>query len=298
MREEMGDSDSVARIAATCDVEECWTSVEGLRMRYLRSGSGPPLILLHGLLGYSFSWRFNIAAFAPHRTVYAPDMLGAGFSEGSATLDCSFRGSALRLLNFANNLGLTSFDLLGTSHGGAVAMTATALVREQDSAYVSRLILVAPVNPWSTHGRTLVPLLSASLVSKLASFTLQRCKFTYGPILRRLYGDPGRIAPGTLEGYSRPYLQPGSFRHPMQILCTWMRDLDELERSLPSIAQVPTLLIWGSRDTAVYPESASVLARHLRNCELIEFPGVGHLPYEEVPDEFNAAVIRFLMATQ
>ena len=291
-------SDSGPQTPATREFEECWTSVEGLRMRYLRSGSGPPLILLHGLLGYSFSWRFNIPAFAPHRTVYAPDMPGAGFSERSAKLDCSFRGSALRLLEFADNLGLTSFELLGTSHGGAVAMTATALLRQRESARVRRLILVAPVNPWSAHGRTLAPFLSVPAMSKLASFSLQHCKFTYGPILRRLYGDPGRIAPGTLEGYSRPYLQPGSFQYPMQILCTWTRDLDELERSLPLIAEIPTLLIWGSRDTAVYPESAPVLARHFRHCQLIEFPGVGHLPYEEVPEQFNTAVIKFLTATQ
>lgn len=294
----MQDSDSVPQTPATCECEECWTRVQGLRMRYLRSGSGPALILLHGLLGYSFSWRFSIPAFAKYRTVYAPDMPGAGFSERSAKLDCSFRGSALRVLEFADNIGLTSFDLLGTSHGGAVAMTVAAFLRERDSAHVRRLILVAPVNPWSAHGRTLAPFLSTSAMSKLASFSLQHCKFTYGPILRRLYGDPRRITPGTLEGYSRPYVQPGSFQYPMQILRTWMRDLDELERLLPSIAEVPTLLIWGSRDTAVYPESAPALARHFRYCELVEFPGVGHLPYEEVPEQFNAVVIRFLRATE
>jgi pimeloyl-ACP methyl ester carboxylesterase len=50
-------------------------------MRYLRAGSGPPLVLLHGLMGYSFSWRFAIPALAPLRTCYAPDLLGAGFSD-------------------------------------------------------------------------------------------------------------------------------------------------------------------------------------------------------------------------
>ena len=62
-------------------VEECWMDFDGARMRYLRAGSGPPLILLHGLLGYSFSWRYTLPALAPYATVYAPDMLGAGFSD-------------------------------------------------------------------------------------------------------------------------------------------------------------------------------------------------------------------------
>ena len=62
-------------------VEECWMDLDGARMRYLRAGSGPPLILLHGLMGYSFSWRYTLPALAPYATAYAPDLLGAGFSD-------------------------------------------------------------------------------------------------------------------------------------------------------------------------------------------------------------------------
>ena len=75
-------------------VEECWMDFDGARMRYLRAGSGPPLILLHGLLGYSFSWRFALPALAPYATVYAPDMLGAGFSGRPTGVDHSMRGTA------------------------------------------------------------------------------------------------------------------------------------------------------------------------------------------------------------
>src|SRR5208283_231037 len=107
-------------------VEECWMDIDGARMRYLRTGSGPALILLHGLLGYSFSWRYAMPALAPYRTVYAPDQLGAGFSDRPRELDHSMHATALRVLRFARNLGLESFDLLGTSRGGAVAMAAAA----------------------------------------------------------------------------------------------------------------------------------------------------------------------------
>ena len=58
--------------------------MDGARMRYLRAGSGPALILLHGLLGYSFSWRYTMPALVPYAKVYAPDMLGAGFSDRPA----------------------------------------------------------------------------------------------------------------------------------------------------------------------------------------------------------------------
>src|ERR1700752_3176329 len=107
-------------------VEECWMDFDGSRMRYLRAGSGPPLILLHGLLAYSFSWRYALPALSPYATAYAPDLLGAGFSDRPRGIDHSLRGTALRVLRFVENLGLSSFDLLGTSRGGAVAMAAAA----------------------------------------------------------------------------------------------------------------------------------------------------------------------------
>src|SRR5580704_3369308 len=128
-------------------IEECWMDFDGARMRYLRAGSGPAIILLHGLMGYSFSWRYAMPALAPHATVYALDLLGAGFSD-RPKVDHSMRATALRLLEFAQRLGLASFDLLGTSRGGAVAMSAAAEGLSDEISRVRRLILVAPVNPY------------------------------------------------------------------------------------------------------------------------------------------------------
>src|SRR6202040_2936279 len=79
-------------------VEECWMDLDGARVRYLRAGSGPPLILLHGLLAYSFSWRFTLQSLAPYATVYAPDLLGAGFSDRPRDIDHSMRATARRVL--------------------------------------------------------------------------------------------------------------------------------------------------------------------------------------------------------
>jgi len=108
-----------AGIGTSEGVEERWMEIDGARMRYLQTGSGPPLILLHGLLAYSFSWRYTMPALAPYATAFAPDLLGAGFSDRPKGLDHSMRGTALRVLRFADQLGLETFDLLGTSRGGA-----------------------------------------------------------------------------------------------------------------------------------------------------------------------------------
>ena len=128
-------------------VEERWATLgaapDSPRMRYLSAGSGPALVLVHGLLGYSFSWRFTVPVLAQRSTVYAIDLLGTGFSDRPPALDCSLKASAERLLQFTDKTGLAQFDLLGTSHGGAITMMAAALAPNR----IRRLILVDPVNP-------------------------------------------------------------------------------------------------------------------------------------------------------
>jgi pimeloyl-ACP methyl ester carboxylesterase len=295
-------------------VEECWMELDGARMRYLRAGSAkspllakdarngaptvspePALILVHGLLGYSFSWRFTMPALAPYATVYAPDMMGAGFSDRVAGIDHSMRGTARRLLRFIAGLGVTSFDLLGTSHGGAVAMMAAAqCLGGEPRLRLRRLVLVAPVNPYSAHGRRLAPFFGSSLGAALFRLSIGRMNFLYPYWHARMYGDRRRIPPGTLEGYVAPLAKPGLFDHALGIVRTWTPDLRELEATLPKLASIPTLLMWGSKDSAVYASSAERLAKYFPNSELVVFPGIGHLPYEECPEEFNRALIEFL----
>jgi pimeloyl-ACP methyl ester carboxylesterase len=115
--------------------------------------------------------------------------------------------------------------------------------------------------------------------------------------LRRMFGDPRRIPPDSLEGYRKPMRIPGSFEYGLAVAQSWNGDLRELELVLPRIAHLPTLLIWGSLDRLVDPASAAQLKQVFRNCRLVMFEGAGHLPYEEVPEEFNRAVAEFLSAS-
>jgi pimeloyl-ACP methyl ester carboxylesterase len=276
--------------ALTQSIEDHWITLDGARMRYLRSGYGPPLVLLHGLLGYSFSWRYAIPVLAQQATVHAVDMLGVGFSDRPSGLDGSLRACAERLLSFLDSVGVESCDLLGTSHGGAVCMMAAALAPER----FRRLVLVASVNPWSRRGAGMAAFLSSRPVAPVFLGLIPYLNFTHAYLLRRLYGDPRRIRPGTLEGYEAPFVIPGLFEYSLRILRTWNRDLEELQSVLPRIADIPALLLWGSQDVAVTPSSALPLSKQFVNCQVQIFDGVGHLPYEEVPDEFNQAVADFL----
>jgi pimeloyl-ACP methyl ester carboxylesterase len=275
---------------ATYNIEDHWITLDGARMRYLRSGSGPALLLLHGLLGYSFSWRYALPALASQSTVHAVDMLGVGFSDRPPGLDGSLRANVDRLLRFLDAVNVDSCDLLGTSHGGAVAMMTAALAPQR----IRRLILVAPVNPWSTRGKRIAAFLSSPTVMPAFLRVAPHLQPFHAYFLRRLYGDPRRIRPGTLEGYSAPFALPGAFESGLEILRTWSRDLEELRVVLPRIAKIPALLAWGALDAAVDPHSAEPLRRQFRDCRMLVFDGVGHLPYEEVPEEFNLAVAEFL----
>lgn len=290
----MNEVEEIPR-SATIDpgegVEECWMEFDGARMRYLKAGFGPGLILLHGLMGYSFSWRYVMPALAPYATVYAPDLLGAGFSD-RPQIDHSMHATALRVLKFADNLGLTSFDLLGTSRGGAVAMAAAAEC--VNTGRLRRLVLVCPVNPYSAHGRWLAPFFGTPFGAAIFRAAIVRRPSLYPYFHARLFADRNKIPPGSLAGYSAPLVKPGLFEHALGIVQTWSSDLLELEALLPKLADVPTLLMWGTKDPAVYFSSMEPLARHFRNVKTVVFPGVGHLPYEECAEEFNRALIQFL----
>lgn len=282
--------------AASIGIEEHRIELCGGSMRYLKAGSGRALILVHGLMGYAFSWRFTMPVLAPFGTVYAIDNLGAGFSTAPAGMDCTVRGTAERVLQFADAVGISEFDLLGTSHGGGVAIMTAALCAERQPQRLRRLVLVAPVNPWSPRGRRLVPFLNSPFGRFVFRHSIERRRWLDYLWLRRLFGDGSKIPPDSLAGYRLPIVKNHVFRHAGNILRNWSSDLGELESVLPTIRDYPTLLIWGTRDRAVHFVSAEPLRRNFRDARLVAFEGVGHLPYEEAAEKFNRVLIEFLTA--
>ncbi|HEX8816328.1 MAG TPA: alpha/beta hydrolase [Terriglobales bacterium] len=259
-------------------------------MRYLHAGSGQPVLLVHGLMGYSFSWRHVIPALAERHEVFAIDSVGTGFSERPAKLDCGLKASGQRLLRFMDAVGADQFDLVGTSHGGAVALMAACLL----PARVRRLVLAAPVNPWAPRGKKLAPFLSHPLVKPIFARAAHRSVAMRRYYFNRLWGDKRRIPVDVFEGYMKPLDKLSAWDYPMSILQRWNADLRELELALPRIGGIRTLLIWGSRDGGVAPKSAERLKQNFRNCQLVVMDGIGHLPYEEAPEEFNRTVREFL----
>ena len=291
--EQAGAVPEIARIPGT---EDCSVTLDGVRWRYLRAGSGPPLLLIHGFMAYSFSWRFNMEALSRHFSVYAVDLPGCGFSQRTDEPQCSLASDAEGVLRFMDHFGMEQADVLGTSRGGGVAIVLAALAAQQSKQHlIRRLALVCAINPWSSYGRFLTRLLSMAMGGLFVTRVLPRQHWLMLRYFRKLYGDPSRIAPGSIEGYTAGLDVPGSFEHILRIVRSWHCDLALIEESLPATSELPTLLLWGSRDTAVYPSSAYALQRRLKNSALVMLDGVGHVPYEEVPDEFNRVICDFLL---
>src|SRR5947209_14227021 len=117
------------------------TEIGGLQLHYSQAGQGRPLLLLHGLLGGSFCWRFNIEALAEKYGVYALDLPGAGLSDAPTETDCSMSTQADRAFQFIQKLNLRDLTVFGTSWGGAVALL-LARSEEHTSELQSRQYLV------------------------------------------------------------------------------------------------------------------------------------------------------------
>ena len=273
-------------------IEECWAIVAGHRMRYLRAGSGPPILLIHGLMAYSFSWRFVIPELTAFRTVYAPDLLGTGFSDHPDGMDFSVTAAAQRLWEFLDGVGVDRTDLVGSSLGGGIAARMAAMAPQR----VNKLVLAAPVNPWSRHGRLIVRLLATRPGSRMFVTMLPLIRATGEVWLKRLFGDPERIRPGTLAGYTTPLLQPTAWEYGLSIMRNWRDDMNQLERDYAALSEKPALLVWGDRDRAVLCSSGMQILKRMPKARLEVLGGVGHIPYEEVPDEFNRLLVDFLRA--
>jgi pimeloyl-ACP methyl ester carboxylesterase len=269
-----------------------WVLLDGLRVRFTHHGTGPALVLVHGLLGYSFSWRQVIPGFAAQFAVFAPDLPGAGFSDSGSTLDCRLAAAANRLLGFLDAVGVTSCDLVGSSYGGSTALMLAALAPSR----VRRLVLVSPANPWSRIGRIRLALLRNRAVAAAFPSLARPMWPLHDYFFRRMWGDPRRITPEMYRGYSAPLGRHGTFRHAVKIVRTWKQDMQQLQAILPQLSHVPTLLVWGSKDRTVDPASAEPLRRNFHSARIAIIDGAGHLPYEECPEEFGRIVLDFLQS--
>lgn len=268
--------------------------IQGQTIHYLTAGAGPPVLLVHGLLGGSFCWRFTLPVLAMHFTTIAVDLAGLGSCDDEG-VDCSMSCQAERLFGFVQSKGWRELVVIGCSFGGAVAMMLAARAAK-NSSRIRQVVLSAPVNPWSHFGEGRIRLLTTTLGGQFLRTVLPISHPCHRIAVRRMYGDPSRMPADAVEGYRRSVLRRGRAQNVLTALRSWSKDVNLLQKLIPQI-EVPTLLVWGDHDQTVDPNSAKALQQYLPNAELKLIPGAGHLPFEEMPQEFNRIVLEFLNRT-
>lgn len=276
---------------ANPELEEAFVVVDGAKLHYQRAGTGRPLLLLHGLVGSAKNWRCNISFLSRDSSVYAIDLFNMGESDRIPGLDAGLEATADRLASYMDALGLTEADIAGHSHGGAVAMMFAA----RHPGRVRRLILFAPANPFCDLGKQLISFYQTRFGTWFARKLPFLPRMLKATALSRMYGDPRRVAPDALDGYTQGLHIPGTVDHVLQIVQRWFEDMGLLRSVLPGLTEKPTLLIWGDRDRAVGLTSARELHRTLPQSRLIVLPGVGHIAFEETPDVCNQAMREWLV---
>lgn len=226
-------------------------------LHYTVSGSGPPLVLIHGLSGSVRWWQRNLPVLEREFTVYAPDLVGFGASRGQRVL--GIRDSAALLDAWMQAIDLGSPAVIGHSMGGHTALHLAAARPES----ISRLVLVAASALVS--GR----MLPHAVRLPLASFRGARA------FLPTLAFDAARAGPINLYRAARDILRDDASGLLEQVGC-------------------PTLLVWGERDVLVPRELGVRLAESIPGSRFVEIRGAGHNVMFDRADDFNRAVLPFL----
>jgi len=254
----------------------------GIRTFYLRAGSGPPLVMLHGAGGGGVLWAPVIDRLRRHFRVIIPDVVGYGESDKpDGPYDRLFFTVWLR--GFMDALGLKKAGLVGNSQGGAIA----AQFAMNNPAMTSHLVLVCSAGLCPLRGlgwTAIVDMIRAQIfVSKRSMLRLARhlvfdtSRFPLDSAARYL-----EAVAGMPEG-KRPFVN-GRGRA--------VRPFKPME--LNSI-RCPTLILWGAEDRIIRPAAASINKPAIPGATVKLMPGAGHTPFIDQPELFARHLTEFVV---
>lgn len=250
-----------------------FTEIDGLRVRHVKEGSGPAVVVLHGWGASIETVASIVSGLASVAEVHALDLPGFGESEPPAQA-WGVEDYRRFLVRFMDAVGVERAAFIGHSNGGRVAIALAAT--PPDAGRVSKLLLVDSAGIRPKRGFTYYRKVGMAKVGKHAA---------------RWLGPPGRRLRELLVGRaaSADYAAASPAMRPTLVRLV-NSDLREL---LPQIA-APTLLIWGSEDTATPLADAQLMERLIPDAGLVVFEGAGHYSYLDQPGRFATIARHFL----
>ncbi|QUD84088.1 alpha/beta hydrolase [Gordonia polyisoprenivorans] len=304
-----GSSTPNLRPVSDTEVRIEYHTIHGYRRAYRIAGSGPALLLIHGIGDNSSTWDEVIPMLAQHYTVIAPDLLGHGRSD-KPRADYSVPAFANGMRDLLVVLGVTKVTVVGHSLGGGVAMQFCY----QFPRFVERLVLVAAggvtreVNP-------ALRLVTLPVVNEV--LTLLRIPGVMPALqgaakalvsLPRLPGVPQEISPRrtlndhedllrVLGDLADPHAQ-AAFLRTLRAVVDWRGQAVTMLDRCYLTERLPVLFVWGELDTVIPYEHALIGHSAIPHSELATFPGAGHFPFHDDPERFVQVITSFLERTQ
>jgi pimeloyl-ACP methyl ester carboxylesterase len=262
-------------------------------LHYEEQGSGPPLLLLHGLGESTFTWRDVRPALATRYRVIALDLKGFGKSDKPDDGGYGADDQALLVERFIATLGLEKVSIVGHSFGGTVALR-TALAESATSQKRIRRIVVisAPALPRAAS-RELDLIMKTPFVPDTVALIVPTHAAARFLLKEAMNGrEPSE---GIVEGYAAPYEDKAAIH---AFLATARSIVDE--RDTKAITKryrdikVPVLAVWCRKDPIVPLRSGRRLVAALPRASLSVLDGCHHLPQHERPKQLVQAIRKFL----
>lgn len=272
---------------AAAGVEARTETVGGLRIRFVRRGGGPPVLLLHGIASSLYTWKDVLPGLAADHDVVALDFPGFGGSDVPSALSADLLRATV--VGVMDRLAIQRASIVGNSLGGAVATFVAA--RHPDR--VDRLVLIDAAGfRLSAESRpVLLRYAAGPLGAVLARVPHSRPLIELG--LRQVFHDDTLVTPERVDEYAAPMLRPGAVAALRSMLRAPAPGPDEYERMLRGLRQ-PTLVLWGAEDRWIPVADADRFAAAIAGARKVVLEGCGHMPQEERPADTLRLVREFL----
>jgi pimeloyl-ACP methyl ester carboxylesterase len=256
-----------------------FVTVFGAKIHYLEAGSGPAVILLHGLGGDVSNWAPTIGPLSQKYRVIVPDQIGFGHSDKPFL---NYRVATLVdfLDGLYKELKIERATLVGNSLGGFAA-AAFALAHPEK---VDRLVLVC------SAGFSISNDIDPRVLNGLNPSTRNQIKEIFSLVFynKQLFGSDAAI-----DTFFARKVAAGDGYTIQRFIESISRGEDVLDGRLSAIKH-PTLIIWGREDGLTPLAMGERFKKEIAGSELLIIEKCGHVPQLEKAAEFNSALLKFI----
>ena len=273
-------------------------TVHGHRRTYVRAGSGPVVLLLHGLGCDHTTWAPVIDSLSRTHTVIAPDLLGHGSSD-KPRADYSVGGYANGMRDLLTVLGIDKVTVVGHSFGGGVAMQFAYQFPER----TERMVLIAPGGLGPEVSPAIRAVTTPGFHQVMAALTLPGVRHVGKAGLKALSRsglkttrDLDEVAE-IYDSFRDPYAR-AAIRHVVRAVVDWRGQIVTMADRAYLTEAMPMCVVWGRDDSVIPVRHANHVGDLAPKARVEVIPNAGHFPHKDHPHRFAKIVHEFIRTTQ